>query len=218
MPVIAADVGQDRPGLAAGSSLHNAAVCVNPSRETGIGRDQKRLAALHRTKYAAGKVHVEFARSPEPAVIGEIHQHVRLTSLRSQYVDLPPDHLGQYALEADIWGNSQGAMIWCGQIERGRCPARRLAAADRRKPFQPGCDFRKRYVLSKHHQVHFVETGGVPSSRRIESARHEGGRIVEPPPFAGYFRGIHAEQQGGLGFLCQNGHFLPRAIRIFPEL
>ena len=61
----------------------DAAVAVDPGREARVGGDQQRLAALDRAKHAADQVHVQLAGAPEPAVVGQVHQHVGLVALGS---------------------------------------------------------------------------------------------------------------------------------------
>ena len=72
LPAIATDVSQNESGCAARSALVDAAVRVDPGRETRIRGDQERFAALDRAEDAAGQVHVQLAGAPELTVVGDV--------------------------------------------------------------------------------------------------------------------------------------------------
>ena len=64
-----------------GRSVADLAVAVDQRRDAGVDGPGQRDAVLDRPEDAHGQVHVELGRAVEPAVVGEVDQHVRLAAV-----------------------------------------------------------------------------------------------------------------------------------------
>src|SRR5687768_10861558 len=95
-------IGDNKAGGAARALVFDAPRGVDPGRKARVGGDQERLPHLDGAEHAACQVHVELAGAPEPTVIGEVHQNVRLLRLGAQLGHLPADQMRHCAFEADV--------------------------------------------------------------------------------------------------------------------
>ena len=99
---------------------------IDPGRDSRVGSDQHGKPMFDGPEDSTEKMEVQHARSPEPAVIGNRDQGVRICTLGSQVLKLVPNQVGHRTLEADV-GN-QGPVF---RLERNGLFSRSQATTDR---------------------------------------------------------------------------------------
>lgn len=96
----------DDTGSPTWPSAADGAACVDPSRYACVCGDEHRFAALDGPEDGASEVHVKLAGAPEPTVVGQVYQHVRLLALLLKFVDLAADEVRQDVFIADVGAES----------------------------------------------------------------------------------------------------------------
>src|SRR5690606_26042105 len=81
--------------------LTHLAIAVDPGGYTWIGGRQHRTPVLDRAEDRTRHVQVENAGPPEPAVVGEIHEHIGGRAALLEFDELPAYEMRYDAFEAD---------------------------------------------------------------------------------------------------------------------